>query len=73
MPDREVPMPDTPTPTLPVVMLPCADIQIDEAIQPRERLDHPTITEYTETYATADPDQEPFPPIDIFDIGDTDY
>jgi ParB-like chromosome segregation protein Spo0J len=48
-------------------MLPCADLQVDDEIQPRERLESPTITTYAEIYTAAEPGEEPFPPLDVFE------
>jgi hypothetical protein len=54
-------------------MLACADLLLDDAIQPRERLDDQVLREYTENYTAAEPDHEPFPPLDVFDVGGTYY
>jgi hypothetical protein len=54
-------------------MLRCADLRLDEAIQPRECLDGATITAYAEIYEAAEPGQEPFPPLDVFDVEGTYY
>src|SRR6516164_2555667 len=61
------------TPAPAVQMLPCADIQMAEAIQPRERLDTGITRTYTENWEDAEPGQDPFPPIDVFAVQDAYY
>jgi ParB-like chromosome segregation protein Spo0J len=60
-------------PVAAVQHLAVAALEVDDAIQPRERLDAATLHEYTETYREAEPDQEPFPPLDVFHLDEAYY
>jgi uncharacterized ParB-like nuclease family protein len=68
-----MPRKPAPTPAASVALLAVADLQVADAIQPRERLDVSTVQAYTETYREAEPDQEPFPPLDVFAVDGTYY
>ena len=64
-----MPRKKAPAPAYTVMTLPCADLQVDAAIQPRSALDGTTLGTYSELFRNAEADEYPMrDPLDVFQI-----